>query len=158
MRLVHEREGDRRTLADDVERPASALAHAKGLRFREELPEGYAFVMDVAGASPLPFAGGPTRNLVDMLFMRTPIDILWLIEGEVVATARLEPWTGFGFEKADTIVELPPGAAEGVEVGDTVRVVGEDGDGSDHAADDRGESGAGESGADAGPPGTAARP
>lgn len=113
-------------LATDVERPESVLANAKGLRFRADLPEGYALVMDVDGAFGL---GGPGYNVVDMLFMRVPIDVVWLIDGEVVATKRLDPWTGVGFERADTIVELPAGGAEGVTVGDTVRVVDEgDGD------------------------------
>ena len=108
-------------LATTVERPESALAHARGLRFRD-VPEGFALVMDVGG-SPIPGLGGPSYNVVDMLFTRAPIDIVWLVDEEVVATKRLDPWTGVGFQRADTIVELPAGAAESVAVGDTVRVV-----------------------------------
>jgi uncharacterized membrane protein (UPF0127 family) len=116
-----------RVLAAAVERPASALAHAKGLRFRRELPEDYAFVMDVGGGD-FPLLGGPRWTVVDMLFVHVPLDVLWLVEGEVVGTKRLRPWTGVGAGTADTIVELPAGAASGVAVGDTVRVVGvEDG-------------------------------
>ncbi|MEF8886429.1 MAG: DUF192 domain-containing protein [Haloarculaceae archaeon] len=118
-----------RVLATAVERPASALAHAKGLRFRRELPEDYAFVMDVGRASSLPLLGGPRWTVVDMLFVHVPLDVLWLVDGEVVGTKRLRPWTGVGAGKADTIVELPAGAASDVTAGDTVRVVeaGDDG-------------------------------
>jgi hypothetical protein len=134
-RVVHERDevlgerggGDDHVLASEVEFADTALKNARGLRFRDELPEGFAYVMEVGGVSVLPFAGGPTRNVVDMLFMRVPIDVVWLIEEEVVATKTLSPWTGVGFQKADTIIELPAGNAQGVEVGDTVRV--ENGDG-----------------------------
>ena len=115
--------GTGRVLATDVERPDSTLANAKGLRFRRELPEASAFVMDVGGRSSLPLLGGPRWAVVDMLFVHTPLDVLWLVEGEVVKTERLRPWTGVGAGKADTIVELPAGAAEAVAVGDTVRVV-----------------------------------
>lgn len=112
-------------LATAVERPASALAHAKGLRFRHELPEGYAFVMDVGG-SELPLLGGPRWTVVDMLFVHVPLDVLWLVEEEVVGTKRLRPWTGVGAGKADTIVELPAGAGGSVAAGDTVRVVADE--------------------------------
>ncbi len=121
--------GTGRVLATEVERPDSTLANAKGLRFRRELSEEYAFVMDVGGRSSLPLLGGPRWAVVDMLFVYTPLDVLWLVEGEVVKAERLCPWTGIGAGKADTIVELPPGAAEAVAVGDTVRVVRMGGDG-----------------------------
>lgn len=118
-----------RVLAAEAERPESALANARGLRFRRKLPEDYAFVMDVEHTSLLPLLGGSRLAVVDMLFVHVPLDVLWLVEGEVVNTKRLRPWTGVGVGKADTIVELPAGAAEAVAVGDTVRVaeVGDDG-------------------------------
>jgi len=126
MRVVHEpAEGGTRLLATEVERPESVLANAKGLRFRRELPPDYAFVMDVGGPSRLPFLGGPRRTVVDMLFVGVSLDILWLVEVEVVGVDRLRPWRGAAAGRADTIVEMPVGAAEGVEAGDTVRVVGE---------------------------------
>lgn len=116
-------DGGGRVLATAVERPESGLANAKGLRFRHELSEGAAFVMDVGGRSSLPLLGGPRWAVVDMLFVYTPLDVLWVVDEEVVKTERLRPWTGVGAGRADTIVELPPGAAEAVAVGDTVRVV-----------------------------------
>lgn len=137
MRVVHEGDevvgeadstGEARVLASTVEMADSTLSHAMGLRFRGSLPEDYAYVMDVGGKNPLPFVSGPTRNVVDMLFMRVPLDIVWLRDDEVVKTKRMHPWRSFGVAKADTIIELPAGGAEGVSVGDTVRV--ENGDGS----------------------------
>jgi uncharacterized membrane protein (UPF0127 family) len=61
-----------------------------------------------------------------MLFMRFPIDVLWLQGERVVKRARLSPWTGYGVARADRIIELPAGAAEGVSVDDTVVVEGLD--------------------------------
>jgi hypothetical protein len=51
-----------------------------------------------------------------------PIDALWLVDGEVTRRKRLSAWTGLGWGTADTIVELPAGAARGVEPGDAVRL------------------------------------
>jgi len=113
-------------LATDVEVADSALSQAKGLMLRSDLPEGFALVMDVGGGG-LPFTSGPSGQFVHMLFMRVPIDVLWLVDDEVIARARLLPWRGYGYAKADRIIELPAGAAEGVRVGDTVRVEGIDG-------------------------------
>jgi len=131
MRVVHEGDevvgeadesGGPRVLASTVETADSSLSHAMGLRFRGSLPEDYAYVMDVGGKNPMPFVSGPTRNVVDMFFMRLPLDIVWLRDDEVVKTKRMHPWRSFGIAKADTIIEFPAGAAEGVEVGDTVRI------------------------------------
>ncbi len=127
MRVVHVAEGadstgDPRVLATEVEMADSSLSHAKGLRFRRSLPEDYAYVMEVGGKNPLPFVDGPTRNIVDMFFMRVPLDIVWLRDGEVVNTKQMHPWRSFGMAKADTIIEFPVGGAEGVQVGDTVRI------------------------------------
>ncbi len=136
MRVVHvedevlgESEGSgERVLASDVETADSALAHARGLRFRGSIPEDYAYVMQVGGKSLVPFSDDAARNIVDMFFMRFPLDVVWLRDDEVVKVKRMRPWRSFGLAKADTIVELPAGAADGVGVGDTVRVVGLDGD------------------------------
>jgi hypothetical protein len=132
MRLVHEPaappdQGDgrasRRVLATDVEVADSLLSQARGLMFREKIPEDYALVMDLGDSGGwLPFASGPPRRFVHMLFVRFPIDVLWLADGAVVATERLRPWRGFGGARADTIVELPAGGAAGVAVGDYVRL------------------------------------
>lgn len=127
MRLVHRpRDSDggraQRDLATRVEVAESSLAQARGLMFRSALPPEYALVMPVEGGSLLPFRDGPQRQVVHMLFMRVPIDVLWLLDEEVVAVKRMNPWRSVGVARADTIVELPAGAGTEVEPGDCVTV------------------------------------
>lgn len=128
--VVHEQDdtiggegGDRRVLARNVEVADTALSQMRGLMFRSELPESFALVMEVGGERLLPFASGPKRHSVHMLFVRVPLDVLWLDGEEVTKTARMQPWRSLGIGKADRIIELPAGAAAGVEPGDTVRIV-----------------------------------
>jgi uncharacterized membrane protein (UPF0127 family) len=59
---------------------------------------------------------------VHMLFVRFPIDVMWVVDGTIERVSTLSPWTGLGYAQADTILELPAGAADDVEAGDTVRV------------------------------------
>ena len=113
MRVVHETADGARTLAGDAERAEGLFAQGIGLMFRRSIPEGYALVF--------PFSGVSTRGL-HMLFVPFDIDALWLVDGEVRARERLSAWTGRGRAEADTVIELPAGAADGVSVGDTVRV------------------------------------
>ncbi|QLH77322.1 DUF192 domain-containing protein [Halosimplex rubrum] len=118
MRLVHESaDGDTRTLATDVERADSLLQKIKGLMGKSSLPDGYALVFDF---------GRTSYRDVHMLFVRTPLDVVWLLDDEVVQVKTLEPWRGTGVAKADCFVELPGGAADGVEVGDRVYLDGDE--------------------------------
>ena len=120
MRVVHEPAGDaaeRRVLATEVEIADSVLSQARGVMFRESLPEEFALVLEV-GDGLLPT--GPSRQTVHMLFVRAPLDVVWLVDNEVVRTARLSPWTGFASARADRIVELPASGAEDVSAGDAV--------------------------------------
>jgi uncharacterized membrane protein (UPF0127 family) len=128
--LVHEQDdtlggegGGQRVLARNVEIADTALAQMRGLMFRSELPEEFALVMEVGGERLLPFTSGPKRHSVHMLFVRVPLDVLWLDGEEVTKTARMRPWRSVKMGKANRIIELPAGAAEGVETGDTVRLV-----------------------------------
>lgn len=118
MEVRHEPAGERagRTLATEVEVADTVASQLKGLMFREDLPADFAMVFEF---------GRPGFRSIHMLFVRVPLDVLWLREGEVVARKTLSPWTGFGLARADTVLELPAGAADGVEPGD--RVVVEDG-------------------------------
>lgn len=136
MRLVHESTAGTRTLATDVETADSLFAQVKGLMGRSSVPEDYALVFPVrrdpvaVAVDRLPLFGrlvDPDQHGVHMLFVRTPIDVVWVEDERVVQTRTLQPWTGTGTARADTLVELAPGVASGVEAGDTVRVVG-DGD------------------------------
>lgn len=115
MRVVHEpATGSGRVLATTAEVADGFLSQARGLMFRRSVPAEYALVF--------PFGRVATRGL-HMLFVPFDIDAVWLVEEEVRAVKRLRAWLGYGRARADTVVELPAGAADVVEPGDTVRVV-----------------------------------
>ena len=114
MRVVHDHDGVTTTLAADVEVAESTLAQARGLMFRRSIPDEYALVF--------PFDGVAFRSL-HMVFVPFPIDAVWLRDSEVTKVKRLRAWIGLGWGRADCVVELPAGAAAGVEVGDRVRIV-----------------------------------
>ena len=122
MRLVHRRDSsDERTatttetvLASDIDVARSTLEQGRGLMFRRSVPDDYALVF--------PFAEADTQWL-HMLFVPFAIDALWLVDGEVTTRKRLAPFVGLGRGRADTVVELPAGAADAVAVGDEVRLV-----------------------------------
>jgi uncharacterized membrane protein (UPF0127 family) len=124
--VVHEPEdtlgeggSEPRVLTDDVEVADSTLSQMRGLMFRSDIPG--ALVMEVGGGFSL--TGGPPRQFVHMLFVREPLDVIWLADDEVQKVARMHPWRSVGMAKADRILELPAGDAEGVNVGDTVEVL-----------------------------------
>ncbi|WP_246308214.1 DUF192 domain-containing protein [Halorarum salinum] len=98
-------------LAASADAADSLLAQARGLMFRRSIPNDYALVFRFDGA---------TSRSLHMLFVPFAIDALWLVDGEVTKRKRLRPWVGLGRGEADTIVELPAGAADGVDVGDRV--------------------------------------
>ena len=113
MRVVHDTPDGTRTLSDRADRAEGLLAQGIGLMLRRSIPDGYALVF--------PFSGVSTRRL-HMLFVPFGVDAIWLIDGEVRRTKRLSAWTGRGRAEADTVIELPAGAADGVSAGDTVRI------------------------------------
>jgi uncharacterized membrane protein (UPF0127 family) len=115
VRVVHDPAGAARTLADDVAVAEGLIAQARGLMFRRSVPDGYALVF--------PFDGAADRD-VHMVFVPFDIDAVWLVDGRVTACRRLPAWRGLAVEEADTLIELPAGAADGVAVGDEVRVEG----------------------------------
>lgn len=114
MRLVHHGDGTERVLADDAERADTLLEQVRGLMFRRSLPTGYGLVF--------PF-DSPTSQTIHMLFVFVPLDVLWIVDDEVTKVERLRPWVGLAHGLADTVVELPAGAADGVVAGDTVELV-----------------------------------
>lgn len=111
MRIVHEDRGE--TLASEVEVASTRLAQLRGLRFRRSLPPNHALLF--------PFEGTRRRD-VDTLFVPFAIDVIWAVDDRVERVDRLRPWLGVAIAKADTLIELPAGAARAVSVGDTVRV------------------------------------
>ncbi len=117
MRVRHEpaggegADGDDRTrvLATEVETADSVLAQTRGLMFRRSLPDGYALAFRFDGTR---------RRDVHTLFVFVPIDVVWVADGVVRRVERLDPFRGFARERADLIVELPAGVADGVAPGD----------------------------------------
>jgi len=124
MRVVHERDGGERTLATDVDLAESLLEQSKGLMFRDSIPDDYALVFRLHPPTwPLSrLLGDYGYQSIHMLFVRFPIDVVWLRGTEVAQVKTLAPWTGLGLARADTVIELPAGAADGVEAGDRVVV------------------------------------
>lgn len=114
MRVVHD-DGTRagNTLATDVDTADSFLSQARGLMFKRSIPDDYALVFrfDEVG-----------NRDVHMVFVPFALDVLWLTDEEVQRKERLSAWTGIAKAEADQLIELPAGSADGVEVGDTVRV------------------------------------
>lgn len=115
MRVVHETDGTERVLASDVDVADGLVSQGLGLMFRRSIPDDYALVF--------PF-GRTTKRGLHMLCVPFDIDAVWLVDGEVQAVKRLSAWTGRGRAAADTVIELPAGAAERVETGDSVRIEG----------------------------------
>ena len=114
VRLEHHADDARRTLATDIEVVDTFVSRAHGLMFRRSIPDDYAMVFR--------FDETDERDL-HMVFVPFDLDAVWVIDGEVTATKRLRAWRGLGAAAADTVIELPAGAASAVNVGDTVRVV-----------------------------------
>lgn len=111
MKLLHERDGESRTLAESVDIADSFLSQARGLMFRRSIPDYFALAFRFDTAKP--------RDL-HMVFVPFDIDAIWTVDGRVTHVKRLPAWTGRGKAEADTIYELPAGAADDVEPGDRV--------------------------------------
>jgi len=116
VRVVHRPtgDGDANTIATTGEYADSWFSQARGLMFRRSIPEDYALVFR--------FSETKSRDL-HMVFVPFSIDAVWLIDGTVERTARLKPWIGLAKAQADTILELPAGAASHVNPGDTIEIV-----------------------------------
>lgn len=112
-KLVHSDATGETVLASDVDVADSFVSRARGLMFRRQFPEGSALVF--------PFDRTARRSL-HMVCVPFPIDAVWVVDGRVEQVERLRPMVGLAFGRADTIVELPAGAASEVEPGDRIRV------------------------------------
>ena len=115
VRVVYEADGTERVLASDVEIADGIVSQGLGLMFRRSIADDYALVF--------PFSSVSKRGL-HMVCVPFDIDVLWLVEGQVRAKKRLSAWTGYGRAEADTVIELPAGAAASVSVGGSVRLEG----------------------------------
>ena len=109
-------EPQERVLAANVELADGPLSQARGLMFRRSLPEGSAMAFRFPD---------PRGRSLHMLFVPFPIDAVWTVADEVTKVSRLRSWVGLSWGTADAIYELPAGAADAVEPGDTVRLTEE---------------------------------
>jgi uncharacterized protein len=103
-----------RALAHRAEAAKTPWARFRGLMLRKGLAQGEG--LDIR---PCPS--------IHMMFMRFPIDaVFYNREFVVTRVARnVTPWVGiaFGGKGAQGVIELPVGAADGVEPGDQLRFV-----------------------------------
>jgi uncharacterized membrane protein (UPF0127 family) len=114
VRVVHDPgDGPDRPIATTVSFADGLLTQGLGLMFRRSIPADYALVFRF---------GRVGRRGLHMVCVPFDIDAVWLAGEEVVAVKRLRAWLGHGSARADTIIELPAGAADGVEPGDILRV------------------------------------
>lgn len=118
MQVVHEADGTHTVIATTVEVADGPFSRGMGLMFRRSIPDGFALVFTFDRQSPRP---------LHMVFVPFGIDALWLCDTVVQRVASLRPWTGYGRAVADTVIELPAGAAADVTAGDRVYIEGDDG-------------------------------
>ena len=105
---------DGKAIASDVEFAKSLVSQTRGLMFRKKISDDYALVFVLAK---------PRLISIHMLFVRFPIDVLFLDENKrIVKTARLRPWTGLASssEKIKYMIEMPEGSIQknGLVVGE----------------------------------------
>jgi hypothetical protein len=105
------RTADGAIVCERCEIPESSFGRARGLLGRDGLVPGMGMLIDRAGS-------------VHMLFMRFPIDVLFLDRDRKVVGIRpgLRPWRVAGARRAVAALELPAGAAAeaGIEEGDVL--------------------------------------
>lgn len=107
--LVNARTGD--TVATDLEVARSQWQRMRGLLGRDGLASGGGMRFD-------------GTNSIHMMFMRFPIDVLYLDRNHRVVKLvhELAPWRFSAAWRAKATIELPAGTlrAHGVEVGDII--------------------------------------
>lgn len=107
-------------LAPTLETASSLRAKFLGLMGRARLPDGHGLWL-------------PASNGIHMMFMRFPIDAVFVGRAEIDGTRvvrsvhrRLRPWVGLVplVRGADGVLELPAGTIErtGTQVGDRIRI------------------------------------
>jgi len=105
--VIHHETGE--TLVADVSYATDLRTRAQGLMGRKQVPDDYALVFPFDSAKP---------RLIHMLGVRTAIDVVWLVDERVERVETLPAWRGLARARADTILELAPGAADTVSEGD----------------------------------------
>ena len=88
-------------IASDMEFARSIISQTLGLMFRKKIKNDYALVFEMKR---------PKRVSLHMLFVRFPIDVLFLDDSKTITKiAQLHPWTGreSSGEKVKYIIEMP---------------------------------------------------
>jgi len=74
-------------VATHIEQVTSAVSMMRGLMFRRDIPNDYAMIFAFSK---------PGTVSVHMLFMRFPIDVIFLNKDKIIIdVARLNPWIGY---------------------------------------------------------------
>ncbi len=110
VKVVNRTRGD--VLAERAELATSHWSRFMGLMGRRELPSGGGLVLQPGGG-------------IHMMFMRIPLDVIHVDKRDRVTHVLrgIKPWR-FGplFVGGKRAIELPMGAAAGVQVGDQVDI------------------------------------
>lgn len=105
-RVIIKRSGA--VLVQDLETADNSWTRFKGLMLRPSLPKHGGLWLTPCSS-------------IHMMFMRFPIDVIWLNSKRVVlkVSSGVAPWYGMAFcLNAWTALEIPAGNADGVQVGD----------------------------------------
>jgi len=92
-------------IARNVEISRTLIGQMLGLMFRTHLPGDYAMIFMMKK---------PSSVGIHMLFMRFPIDVIFLNEEKkIVGLANLKPWTGHkSMKNTKYVIETNPGTIE----------------------------------------------
>ncbi|WP_322796414.1 DUF192 domain-containing protein [Tepidiforma sp.] len=110
LTVTHEPSG--RVLGDRIGLADRYLSRLRGLMFRRRLAPGEGLLIRPCSS-------------IHMMFMGVAIDAVFLAEdGQVLKVARgLRPWIGIASARgAREVLELPAGAADGIQAGDRLVV------------------------------------
>ncbi len=108
----HPDEGDSTVLADRVRIADGFVSRTVGLMGRKPLQPGEAMLFRFRRSG---------KRQIHTMFVRAPIDVIWIEAERVTGIETFEPWSLGATNPADTVVELPAGEAAAVAVGDVVR-------------------------------------
>ncbi len=92
-------------IATHIEHATSAVSMMRGLMFRRDIPDNYAMIFVFSK---------PGTVSVHMLFMRFPIDVIFLNKDKIIISiARLNPWIGHKRVRGVTyFIEMNAGTLE----------------------------------------------
>ena len=114
MKIFHKN----KILANKVKHCSDILSNFKGLRFSKPLKDKQAIILESESENIL-------ENMIDMLFVFFPIDVLWLDKNKRVVDLRrnVKPFTPIAIPKrpAKYIIELKKGMTNNINLGDELK-------------------------------------